>query len=82
VRVTSKGQVTIPKRLRQRTGIGPGADVDFVEQNGQVVVKRAERKRRPSMPPADEFAAYLDRVTGIVDLGMSSDEFMELLRGE
>jgi AbrB family looped-hinge helix DNA binding protein len=81
MRVTSKGQVTIPKHLRQRTGIGPGADVDFVEKNGEVVVRRTATGRRRG-PPADAFADYLDRVTGIVHLGMSSDEFMELLRGE
>jgi AbrB family looped-hinge helix DNA binding protein len=81
MRVTSKGQVTIPKHLRQRTGIGPGADVDFAEQNGGVVVRRVAKKPRGGVS-ANVFADYLDRVTGIVNLGMSSDEFMELLRGE
>jgi len=79
MRVTSKGQVTIPKHLRQRTGIRPGAEVDFSERDGDVVVKKAARRRRPS---GDDFEIYLDRVTGIVDLGMTTDEFMELLRGE
>jgi AbrB family looped-hinge helix DNA binding protein len=79
MRVTSKGQVTIPKHLRQRTGIRPGAEVDFSERDGEVVVKKAAKSRRPA---ADDFEAYLDRVTGIVDLGMTTDDFMELLRGE
>lgn len=81
MRVTSKGQVTIPKHLRQRTGINPGADVDFAELNGDVVIRRAGRRKRTAAGQ-DEFAAYLDRVTGLVDLGMTTDEFMELLRGE
>jgi AbrB family looped-hinge helix DNA binding protein len=79
MRVTSKGQVTIPKHLRQRTGIRPGAEVDFSERDGEVIVSKAAKSRRR---PADDFEAYLDRVTGIVDLGMTTDEFMELLRGE
>jgi AbrB family looped-hinge helix DNA binding protein len=79
MRVTSKGQVTIPKHLRQRTGIRPGAEVDFFERDGEVVVKKAAKSRRRG---ADDFETYLDRVTGIVDLGMTTDEFMELLRGE
>jgi len=81
MRVTSKGQVTIPKHFRQRTGIQPGTEVDFVEKRGDLVL----RKRRPArerLGRDEEFEAYLDRVTGIVDLGMTTDEYMELLRGE
>jgi AbrB family looped-hinge helix DNA binding protein len=79
MRVTSKGQVTIPKHLRQRTGIQAGAEVDFAERDGEIVVSKAAKSRRQA---EDAFAAYLDRVTGVVDLGMTTDAFMELLRGE
>ena len=79
MRVTSRGQVTIPKHLRQRSGIHPGAEVDFAERDGDVVVRKAAKGRKRA---GEEFEAYLDRVTGIVDLGMTTDEFMELLRGE
>ena len=37
--LTSKGQVTIPKDIRELLGIEPGDSVDFAEQNGQVVVR-------------------------------------------
>jgi AbrB family looped-hinge helix DNA binding protein len=81
MRVTSRGQVTIPKHLRQRTGIKAGSEVDFAEQRGEVVIRKsATRRRRPASE--EDFAAWLDRVRGSVDLGMSTDEFMELLRGE
>jgi AbrB family looped-hinge helix DNA binding protein len=81
MRVTSKGQVTIPKHIRRRTGIHPGSEVEFAEKEGKIVVmKSAERRGRKRAH--DEFDAYLDRVTGIVDLGMTTDEFMQLLRGE
>ena len=82
MRVTSKGQVTIPKHIRRRKGIGPGTEVEFVEKDGDVVVTISRARGRRSKRADDDFAAYLDRVRGIVDLGMTTDEFMQLLRGE
>ena len=35
MRVTSKGQVTIPKKVRETLGIGPKSEVDFVEEDGR-----------------------------------------------
>ena len=81
MRVTSKGQVTIPKHIRQRTGILPGTDVEFAERNGDVLVRKAGRRRsRTSLD--EEFETYLEKFRGTLDLGMSTDEYMELLRGE
>jgi AbrB family looped-hinge helix DNA binding protein len=81
MRVTSKGQVTIPKRLRQRTGIGPGTDVEFVEKNDELVLRKSQRCER-GVGRDEELEAYFDRVGGTLDLGMSTDEYMEFLRGE
>lgn len=39
-RVTSKGQVTIPLDIRRRFGLLPGQEVEFVEEEGRVVVRR------------------------------------------
>ena len=36
MRVTSKGQVTIPQPIRNKLGITPAAELDFVEENGRV----------------------------------------------
>lgn len=80
MRVTSKGQVTIPKHFRQRTGMEPGADVEFVEREGELVLRKAGQPRRRDADAALE--AYLDEVAGTLDLGMTTDEYMELLRGE
>jgi antitoxin PrlF len=46
-RVGAKGQVVIPKDLRERTGLHPGADVEF-ELDGQRVSIKAAR-RRPAL---------------------------------
>lgn len=81
MRVTSKGQVTIPKHIRQRTGIRPGTEVEFVERKDEVVLRKAGPRRSQGKRDV-EFETYLERVRGTLDLGMSTDEYMELLRGE
>lgn len=82
MRVTSKGQVTIPKEIRARAGIRPGSEVDFSVENGRVILTsrpcdETEEERRKR-----DLQEYLDRVEGTLSLGMSTDEFMEFLRGE
>ena len=50
--VTSKGQVTIPKPVRDRLGIGPGSRVDFRQAaDGRIVLEKAE-----GQPPPSRFA--------------------------
>ncbi|MGM4982162.1 MULTISPECIES: AbrB/MazE/SpoVT family DNA-binding domain-containing protein [Rhizobium] len=79
MRVTEKGQVTIPKEIRDRLGIGPGSEVDFIASgSGAMLVKIAEA----SDPAIRDFDDWLGRVGGTMDLGgMTTDEFMEFLRG-
>ena len=80
MRVTEKGQVTIPKPIRDKLGIGPGSEVEFVDRGDNVVVLQA-RDAGGTTPPAnfDEWAAG---VAGTLDLGgMTTDEYMEWLRG-
>jgi AbrB family looped-hinge helix DNA binding protein len=43
----AKGQVVIPKELRERVGLGPGADVSFEPVDDGIVLRRADR--HPSM---------------------------------
>jgi antitoxin PrlF len=72
--VTSKGQITIPKQVRDLLGIGPGSVVDFERaKDGRIVLVKVERKARPN-----RFA----RVRGHAGKGMSTDEIMALTRGE
>jgi len=73
-RVTRKGQVTIPKKVRDLLAIEPGSAVDFeLAPDGQVVVKKAGGGRKQSA-----FA----RVRGSATAAMSTDEIMALTRGE
>ena len=76
--VTIKGQVTIPKPIRERLGITPGASaVEFeVQANGQVVLRRAAA--------AEDYAQRIAAAGGMAEAleGFSTDEVMRLLRGD
>jgi antitoxin PrlF len=74
--LTSKGQVTIPKRIRDAMNLAPGSSVDFaVNPEGDIVIRKAgatpSRKR-------DRFEA----ARGKADVKWRTDELMALLRGE
>lgn len=59
--VTSKGQVTIPKRVRELLGIGPGSVIDFERgKDGRVVVVWS--RGRPGRTGLPAFAAMPERV--------------------
>ena len=72
--LTTKGQVTIPKRVRDALGLQPGCAVDFmVNPDGDVVL----RKSGPSKArPLDRFEA----ARGTADVKWRTDELMALLR--
>jgi antitoxin PrlF len=43
--VTSKGQITVPRKIRERLHLAPGDRIDFVvEENGVIVVRRAQSR--------------------------------------
>ena len=48
MRITSKGQVTIPQAVRERTGLLPNTDVEFVVDGGDVRIVKAVSGGRPS----------------------------------
>ena len=76
MRVTVKGQVTIPQPIRHAAGIGPGTEVEFVlRDDGVIVLRRAEAARR------EELDAAIERLRGSATSGMTSDEIMRLTRG-
>ncbi|MDE3134508.1 MAG: AbrB/MazE/SpoVT family DNA-binding domain-containing protein [Acidobacteriota bacterium] len=47
VRIGSKGQVVIPKAIRDDAGLHPGDPVDFEFRDGEVVLMRSDREMRP-----------------------------------
>lgn len=75
-RLTSKGQVTIPKRIRDALNLAPGCTVDFsVNREGDVVIRKLEDQtgHKP-----DRF----ETARGKADIPWRTDALMALLRGE
>lgn len=80
MRVTEKGQVTIPKEIRDRLGIGPGSEVDFVERDAVVTL---ERRVAPSEAGEQTFDEWAASVAGTFDtMGMDGKAYVDWLRGQ
>jgi AbrB family looped-hinge helix DNA binding protein len=74
MRVTTKGQVTIPQEIREKLGITPAVEVDFIEEKDRVyLVKRKIKTRRTHR---------FSKLRGIANVKMTTDEIMALTRGD
>lgn len=74
MRVTTKGQVTIPQAIREKWGISPAVEIDFIEEEGRLyLVKGKEKNVRPRT---------FRGLRGIATVKMTTDEIMALTRGE
>lgn len=72
--VTSKGQVTIPKPIRDRLGIVPGSAIDFqLAADGRIVLVKVDGALR---------ASRFEALRGRAGAGPGTDEIMALTRGE
>ncbi|MCQ1835756.1 AbrB/MazE/SpoVT family DNA-binding domain-containing protein [Neorhizobium galegae] len=81
MRVTEKGQVTIPKNVRSNLGIEPGSEVEFVLREGEAVLRRVELSREEAERNVRVLMDHLRRHQGSMSLGdMSGEEFYRLLR--
>ncbi|MBL1277640.1 MAG: AbrB/MazE/SpoVT family DNA-binding domain-containing protein [Ectothiorhodospiraceae bacterium] len=71
MRVTTKGQVTIPRGVREALGIAPETEIDFVEEDGKFyIVKTDEPKKQ----------GKFKKLKGIATVKMSTDDIMKLTR--
>jgi len=70
--VSEKGQVTIPKRLRQRLGIRSGEVLEFAENHGRLIIQKADSEQRDP----------IELVYGILGQPGSTDKWIEEIRGK
>ena len=77
MRVTSKGQVTIPQHIRERLGLLPNTEVEFSIEKGRGVL----RPKKGPMSRAKAMVAHMRR-QGASKLRMNSKELLALLRDE
>lgn len=71
VKITSKGQVTIPKEIRDKLDIRPGEGLAFEEKNGTFYIKKSLKKS-----PFDKWVGRLKKYRG-----QKTDEIIMNLRG-
>jgi len=75
MRITSKGQVTIPVEIREQFGLLPDTEVEFVVDDGVVKIISAEPTK------SDRGSKVIDRLRGSATVRMSTEDIMKLTRG-
>jgi len=78
VRITSKGQVTIPQAIREQAGLLPNTEVEFIYDGEFVYLVKGTGARKPTR--GQVLVEHLRRHGGTFT--MSTDELMALTRGE
>ncbi|MEO0373153.1 MAG: AbrB/MazE/SpoVT family DNA-binding domain-containing protein [Cyanobacteria bacterium P01_A01_bin.17] len=71
MRVTTKGQVTIPRSVREILGITPETEIEFIEDNGRFYIVKTDHPK---------VNGKFKKLRGIATAGMSTNEIMELTR--
>ena len=74
MRVTTKGQVTIPQHIREKLGITPATEIDFIEQGERVFLV----KRKGKNAAIRKFT----KLRGVATVKMTTDEIMALTRSD
>jgi AbrB family looped-hinge helix DNA binding protein len=75
MKVTSKGQVTIPRNVRQRLGIFPHSEVEFMVEGNTVVLRTVSEK-------TGRGARLVESMRSRATVRMTTDDIMALTRGE
>ena len=75
MKITSKGQVTIPADIREKAGLLPATEVEFAVERGKVVIKKVADSRRRGR-------RLVEALKGKGAVRMSTDRIMALTRGE
>ncbi len=86
MRLTSKGQVTIPKHIREKLGVRPGDEIGFREEGQQVILEGGGGEGGQAsiggrIEKALDFIDKLRREGRVLPLGKSVDAHMDDLRG-
>ncbi len=75
MRITSKGQVTIPQEIRDRMGLMPHTEVDFFVKGDTVILRKAPGQ-------TGRGRLIVEHLRGRGDVRMSTEEIMALTRGD
>lgn len=75
MKVTTKGQVTIPLAVRERLGLLPNTEVEFVLKDGHAILRKLRRSRRRG-------AKVVAHLRGRGSVSLTTEQIMALTRGE
>lgn len=73
MRVTTKGQVTIPQNIREKLGIFPATEIDFIEEQGRVYLVKIKGNTKTQR---------FKKLRGVATVKMTTDQIMALTRGD
>jgi AbrB family looped-hinge helix DNA binding protein len=73
MRVTTKGQVTIPQEIREKLKITPAVEIDFIEEKNRIYLVKREGRTQG--------VRRFNKLRGIAKVKMTTDEIMTLTRG-
>jgi len=76
MRITSKGQVTIPQQIRERFGLLPETEVEFIVKGGKVQIVKASEPRGETRG-----TRIVRRLRGTATSRLTTDQIMALTRG-
>ena len=76
MRITSKGQVTIPIEIRERLGLLRNCEVEFEVEGDSVRIRKARGRKSGSRG-----RSLVHRMSGKATSGMSTEEIMAMTRG-
>lgn len=81
MRVSEKGQITIPKHLRERAGIAPNSEVTVDFDGGRLVIAAADRQaEKENRARLDRFMQALRKLEGTGDPSIDADRLMQMTR--
>ncbi|WP_420407178.1 AbrB/MazE/SpoVT family DNA-binding domain-containing protein [Hoeflea sp.] len=81
MRVSEKGQVTIPKHLRERAGIAPNSEVTIDFDGGRLVIAAADRRaEKANRERLDQFMLALRKLEGTGDQSINAERLMQMTR--
>lgn len=75
MRITEKGQITIPIELREKYGLLPHSEIEFIEEKGKIYLKKIAGKKRRGQ-------SVVNRLRGAATVKMTTDEILALTRGK
>ena len=70
MKIGERGQVTIPKNIREKYGLMPYIEVEFVHEENGVLIKKKSLRSSP-----------VEQVYGILKKKARTDDYIEVIRG-